>query len=353
MISKMVKGSGFRGTLDYVLGKDQAELIGGTMAGRDSRELAVEFGDIRALRPSLGKAVFHVSLAVPKNEMKEDSEWRMIGDRYMREMGFDDNQYAIVRHKDTDHDHIHIVANRIKYDGSVVSDSRDMERSARVLQGIERDYGLRQVALTPQEARAIRGYKSQRVLWDQDIRFEVIKGVSWAAKNEKTMSGLVARLEEMGIGVKANIQSTGRVSGISFTMEGYHFKGSDLGRAYTWNSIQTRLGVQYEPNRDLQALRDASARADRFWANPEAFDAWTREIITDRKKWGGVRLSGDNQNPIVEFRGLRARAKRVPRLLEALGFEMPRHMKIQYNKDQENEKDREKERETRDRGWSR
>jgi hypothetical protein len=52
MIQNIVKGRGFRGALDYALGKDGAERIGGTMAGRTPRELAAEFRALRELRPT-------------------------------------------------------------------------------------------------------------------------------------------------------------------------------------------------------------------------------------------------------------------------------------------------------------
>jgi hypothetical protein len=63
MIAKAVKGKGFRGALEYDLKKEQGRIIDTNMDGRGPRELAAEFGEIRKLRPNLGKAVLHVSLA--------------------------------------------------------------------------------------------------------------------------------------------------------------------------------------------------------------------------------------------------------------------------------------------------
>jgi hypothetical protein len=52
MIGKQIKGTGFRGCLNYVLGKKDAALIGGTMCGQTPEELAAEFGIARQLRPN-------------------------------------------------------------------------------------------------------------------------------------------------------------------------------------------------------------------------------------------------------------------------------------------------------------
>ena len=61
MIGKQIKGTGFRGCLNYVLGKKDATLIGGTMCGQTSEELAAEFAIARQLRPNLKVAVFGIA----------------------------------------------------------------------------------------------------------------------------------------------------------------------------------------------------------------------------------------------------------------------------------------------------
>ena len=63
MIAKAAKGRGCRGALEYDLREDKGHVIDSNMAGQHPRELAAEFGEIRKLRPNLGKAVLHVSLA--------------------------------------------------------------------------------------------------------------------------------------------------------------------------------------------------------------------------------------------------------------------------------------------------
>jgi hypothetical protein len=113
MIGKQIKGTGFRGCLNYVLGKKDAALIGGTMCGQTPEELAAEFAIARQLRPNLKVAVFHATLSVASTEKLEDSEendqrWLVIAANYMKAMEFDNNQSSVVKHSDTEHDHIHI-----------------------------------------------------------------------------------------------------------------------------------------------------------------------------------------------------------------------------------------------------
>ena len=125
MIAKAIKGKGFRGALEYDLKNEQGSIIDTNMDGRSPRELAAEFGEIRKLRPNLGKAVLHVSLAASPGEHLTDAQWLKIGQYYINGMNLNQNQYVMSRHTDTEHEHIHMVVNRIQFDGKVTSDSHD------------------------------------------------------------------------------------------------------------------------------------------------------------------------------------------------------------------------------------
>ena len=145
MIGNPILGTGFRGALNYIAQKDRAELLATNMAGRSPRELAREFGLVRQLRPKLGKAVCHMFFRPAPDEALSPGEWREVLDRALAGMGFESSPYAAYMHRDAGTDHLHIVASRIAYDGSVVSDSHNWRRMMRISAQIERDFGLRVV----------------------------------------------------------------------------------------------------------------------------------------------------------------------------------------------------------------
>jgi hypothetical protein len=145
MIAKAVKGKGFLGALEYDLGKEQGRVIDTNMEGRGPRELAAEFGEIRKLRPALGKAVLHVSLSAAPGEQLTDEQWCAIGQRYLQGMELTQNQYIITRHNDTEHEHIHLLVNRIQFDGAVTRDSHDYRRQEALMREFEHDFHLQQV----------------------------------------------------------------------------------------------------------------------------------------------------------------------------------------------------------------
>lgn len=162
MISKIVKGRGFRGAISYaVMGKAKSgvvrgHVIGSNMAGRTPRELASEFGAFRKLRPALGKAVFHASLSLaPGDRMLTDTEFADLGQRYLAAMGFDESPFVIIRHNDTEHAHIHLLACRINASGEVVSDKQDYKRAEAVVRKLETAFGLTTVTPSIQHREKI------------------------------------------------------------------------------------------------------------------------------------------------------------------------------------------------------
>lgn len=251
MIAKLIKGSGFRGALDYDLRQSKGYLLETNMAGDDPRTLAREFGQVRALRPNLTKAVCHVSIGLPPGETLTDEQWREVAHAYLEGMGYNDSQYVISRHTDAEHQHIHILANRISMTGEVVSDSRDYQRQEAVMRRLERELGLTVVKPSreamrraPTKGEIEHALRTGKASTKQRLQ----QMVDVAVKDKPTLDQFTTRLDTVGVEVIPNVASTGLISGISFRLEGVMMKGSDLGRGYTWGNLQKR-GVQYGQGR--------------------------------------------------------------------------------------------------------
>lgn len=273
MIAKLVKGRGFRGALEYDLTKEKGRVIDSNMAGQTPRELAAEFGEIRKLRPNLGKAVLHVSLSAAPGETLTDAQWCEIGQRYLHGMGFTDNQFVITRHTDTAHEHIHILANRITHTGEVVSDAQDYRRQEALMREIERDYGLQQVApsIEAQRKAPTKGEIEQGLRTGQpSMRQQLQQLCDAAAQDCGSFTAYQARLEAAGVELVPVAQLGGaKLSGLSYRLDGVTMKGSDLGRGYTAVGIQKR-GISYEQDRDFAAVRRCVERdAARAFGEPD------------------------------------------------------------------------------------
>ncbi|MCC3585162.1 relaxase/mobilization nuclease domain-containing protein [Microcoleus sp. PH2017_30_WIL_O_A] len=258
MIGKQIKGTGFRGCLNYVLGKKDAALIGGTMCGQTPEELAAEFAIARQLRPNLKVAVFHATLSVASTEKLEDSEendqrWLAIAAGYMKTMGFDNNQYTVVKHSDTKHDHIHIVASRIRLDGSVVDDSWDYYKSQETIRQLEQDYNLKIVAPSwekDKRAQTTGEHRNLQSKGNKSVRVQLQDLIDEVTQDNPTMPEFVERLQQQGPEVQVRLTRTGFSKGISYNLDGVALSGTQLGKAYTFSGLQKHRGVSYDQQQD-------------------------------------------------------------------------------------------------------
>jgi hypothetical protein len=258
MIGKQIKGTGFRGCLNYVLGKKDAALIGGTMCGQTPEELAAEFAIARQLRPNLKVAVFHASLSVASTEKLENSEkndqrWLTIAANYMKAMNFDNSQYAVVKHSDTDHDHVHIVASRIRLDGGVVDDSWDYYRSQETIRQLEQNYNLETVTPsweTDKRAPTTGEYRQLKSKGDKSVRVQLQDLIDEVTQDNPSMPEFVERLQQQGVEVQVGLTRNGFSKGISYNLDGVALSGTQLGKAYTFSGLQKHRGVSYDKGRD-------------------------------------------------------------------------------------------------------
>ena len=259
MIGKQTKGRGFRGLLNYLEGKEEAELIGGNMVGKNARELAAEFRFSRQLNRKVERVVYHASLSLPKHEHLDNKTWNVIAKDYLTRMGFDYNQYVVYRHYDQDHDHIHVVASRIKLDGTCVHDSWDYRRSEGVIRRIEQEYGL-ETAITRDQGKrspSVGEKRREEHTGEKSIREKLQAAVDRVTQGRLTMPKLIESLRQQGIDAKIVYTRSGKVKGVTYGQDGITFSGTQLGRNYTFPGLQKHKGIEYNSAQD-KAIQEAS-----------------------------------------------------------------------------------------------
>lgn len=146
MIAKIMKGSGFKGVINYILDpKKGTELIDSSGVRTDSiSHIAQSFIDQTELNPRVGKVVGHISLSFSVQDSSKLSNEFMIqtAHEYMEKMGIKDTQYIIGRHFDKEHPHVHIAFNRIDNNGKTISDCNDRFKSEKICKELTTKYGL-------------------------------------------------------------------------------------------------------------------------------------------------------------------------------------------------------------------
>ncbi len=115
---------------DEVIFKNRAEIIAFNQCNGNALELIRQFNQVRGLNPNLSKPVLHISLSFAPEEHLSKDKLMEVAEQCAKDFGFQNNQYVSVLHKDTGHQHMHIIANRIGFDKKTVSDSNSYKRVA-------------------------------------------------------------------------------------------------------------------------------------------------------------------------------------------------------------------------------
>lgn len=259
-------GRSFKNRVGYIL-KDDHTFICSNMASdyNNVSDLTDEFKTVSSFRQDIKKPVFHAFLSLPKGDHLTDEQWQEIAKDYLKEMNIDieKNQYICVRHKDTDKDHIHIVANRIGLDGSVWLGQHSAFNTIAACERLEVKHGLtitdglkgqKSEVSAPTKAeieQALRvGKKPARIVLQNALQAAML--------GKPDLQTFIDRVQAVGIEPRFNVASTGNVAGCSFSVGDVAFKGSSLGKKFSWNTIKGK--VKYDKNRDDELIRRFAAR---------------------------------------------------------------------------------------------
>lgn len=263
-------GRSFKNRIKYILKDDHDFICSNISADKNNvSDLTDEFKTVSSFRLDIKKPVFHAFLSLPKNEKLTDEQWQEIAKDYLKEMNIDidKHQYICVRHKDTDQDHIHIVANRIGLDGSVWHGQHSAFNTIAACERLEIKHGL---TIT----KGLKGQKSdvsaptkneiEQALrtGEKPARIVLQNALQAAMVGKPDLETFIDRLQAVGIEAAFNVASTGNVAGVSFGIKNneknIYFKGSQLGKKYSWNTIKGK--VKYDKNRDDELVRRFAAR---------------------------------------------------------------------------------------------
>jgi len=233
----------------------QAEILASAGVSEESAaEMISDFNLGRAVNPRLGYPVWHTSLSFnPDDAVRLNSDkMRAIAEGYLQKMGLDNTQYVIVRHHDQpDNQHLHIIANRVGYDGKTIDDGRNFYRSKLALQELIAEHDL-----TPIKGQRPELQHPERLRGTDLARQEMLTTVNQAVAAETQRPQLVTALRAAGIEVEERFDKAGKATGISFEKDGYKFKGSELGRHLSSAGIDKQLAVN-EPKQQTAAVASA------------------------------------------------------------------------------------------------
>ena len=251
MIGKITIGKSFGGCIQYCLNdkiqeqsqeqimKNRAEVLLFNKCYGNPKELIQQFNEARQLNPKLSKPVLHITLSLAPGENLGKNKLSDVAEECAKDLGFNNNQFFAVLHRDTTHQHLHIVANRIGFDKRTLSDSNNYKKIATFCRKMELKYELKQVLnprkFLPKDMRQIPRLDARKEAMKNDVTQCIL-----AAKNYTDFESLMKQKNYQVI----------KSRGIAFIdNKGVYVKGSELG--YSLATIEKILQLPPQQKQTL------------------------------------------------------------------------------------------------------
>ena len=302
MIGKITTGSCFRGLVNYLLDSNKVpQIIDTNLAGCDRNTMTWELNTCASQRPSTKKPVKHISVGFAPDDGELNSKTiEEIAIAIVNELGYDNNQYIVVRHGRVDprhdrvheHDHFHILLNMINFEGKRVVDNYDKKRLERILRQQEIKHNLTIVASSERRRyKASSTGQIQRMMreaeeYQTEARAErpvvthalkIQSGIDLASRDRPNMKVFLARLQRLKIDPKLRVEK-GEVTGISYRLQDFKIRGCKLHQASYPELLEHR--VICNSQLDMLAISKAN-RNEEIELEPELEVRWNQIDIRD------------------------------------------------------------------------
>ena len=285
MVAKISLGNSLYGAICYngeKINKEKGRLLDTNKIYNDGSgtvNIHRVYEDFMRWMPSHTKTerpMMHISLNPHPDDRLSDTDYTALAHEYMQKMGLGDMPYLIFKHMDIDRHHIHIVALRVRPDGSCISDRNNFYRSKEICRELERKYNLH----TAERQRITPDMPIREIDPSGDIKRQVANTVKMVGMRYKfqTIGEYNAILDLYNVRCE---QTEGRVNGREYHGLVYFatddngktiaspFKASRLGKFASRTAIDGRMDrakdkIDIRPTKQAvsEAMAESSGKDD-------------------------------------------------------------------------------------------
>ena len=141
MFIRLTYGTSFAAAISYAERNSEA-FINGHMLGDTPDEFRQLSEFTKQLKPKIKEPVIRGSLSLTAEESLSPNQWRTVTEDFVERMGMGKSFWCAFLHRDTDNEHVHIVASRIALDGKVWHPEFDLYKCMRIRHELEQAHGL-------------------------------------------------------------------------------------------------------------------------------------------------------------------------------------------------------------------
>lgn len=328
MIAKLTTGNGFAGALKYDLRDGQlVEKKGAvpeTVRVLDAKDVCFDYDDegnvvldVKQVawdfrqqamayggRNPIEKPVYHWALAYHPDDNVTDEQMLKDTEEFLENMGFGNTQYVVIAHHDTDHPHVHVIANIVDNDAKRISTYKMIDKAHQVAADItkKRGYTWGEKATKKTIENAHKPHEKVRLMIEPVIKKAVLDSVSFEQLEKKLAKYSIT------CNIKEAKDKDGKRGGISFGYEYkgqlHTFKGSAVDRQLSFAAINRTFGFNknlllyivhsrtdasvfsLDPNysyKDMEPLRQALVDRGYMVAGIQGKDEYDRQIELQKK----------------------------------------------------------------------
>jgi hypothetical protein len=243
MISKNLPANSFYHTCRYISNKQGAEvLLTEGVRGHSYKLMAEDFIRQQQMRPSKNLACFHGILSFYPGEKPSNEMMKEIAKKYLDQLGIVNTQYAISKHTDKAHLHLHIVANMVNNDGKSISDSYIGLRGKKITQRLTQQYKL-----IPALEKNLNLTHLENLSETEANKYKIYIAIAENLPHCRNMQDLEKRLLKLDIETQYKYKGqTQEKQGISFKTGNFCFKGSQVDRKYSFAGLEKSFALKQE-----------------------------------------------------------------------------------------------------------
>jgi len=171
---------------------------------------------------------FIVSPTIKDGKELSHQDLEKIAQGFIKEMNLQNNQAIGFVHKDKEHTHIHIYANRISLKGEVYKDSFIGKRSQIAADNVAKQLGLTRV-------REVQQGKLQELKW-QRLAIKHIHNKVLESR-PKTLDEYIQKMNARNVKVIPSINKSNQLQGFRFEYQGANLKGSEVHRSMSGSKL--------------------------------------------------------------------------------------------------------------------
>jgi hypothetical protein len=244
MISKICVGHSFYGSIRYIcheLKKAEILTVEG-VRGHDHKLMIQDFKRQHGLRPEKNQACFHGILSFYPGEKPTDNIIVEIAGKYLEGLNIRNTQFAVVKHTDKAHLHVHLIANMVNNDGKSIADNWIALRAKKQAQKLTLEYKLEQGLF---KTLSLTHYQSLRE--PEKHLYKIYAAVRQNLRTSRSLNELEQTLSSLGIEMQYKYKGqTNEKQGVSFRLGEYCFKGSEIDRQFSYANLEKAISRQQQ-----------------------------------------------------------------------------------------------------------